>query len=103
MITFGNPWYLVVLIMIPILYYWQSRVGKNHEGTFRISSIQLISDKMKRRGRRRHLILTILQYVTLCLVVMGLSRPQIRDSLTETNVEVVDIVLVMDILSLIHI
>ena len=99
MITFGNPWYLVVLIMIPILYYWQSRVGKNHEGTFRISSIQLISDKMKRRGRRRHLILTILQYLTLCLVVMGLSRPQIRDSLTETNVEVVDIVLVMDISS----
>ena len=99
MVTFGNPWYLVVLIMIPILYYWQSRVGKNHEGTFRISSIQLISDKMKRRGRRRHLILTILQYVTLCLVVMGLSRPQIRDSLTETNVEVVDIVLVMDISS----
>jgi Ca-activated chloride channel family protein len=41
----------------------------------------------------------LLQYVTIALIIMGLSRPRLRDSMQETNVDVVDIVLVIDISS----
>ena len=99
MITFGNPWYLVGFILIPLLYFWQRRTAKTQEGSIRISAASLVSDKMKRRGTRRIKFLTILQYLTLCLVLMGLSRPRLIDSIQETNVDVVDIVLVMDISS----
>ena len=99
MITFGNPWYLVGFILIPLLYFWQRRTAKTQEGSIRISAASLVSDKMKRRGTRRIKFLTILQYLTLCLVLMGLSRPRLIDSMQETNVDVVDIVLVMDISS----
>ncbi len=99
MITFGNPWYLAGLIIIPLIYLWQRKVSQKIEGTVRISSAQLISAKMKRRGRNRIRILTLLQYLTIALVIMGLSRPRLRDSLSETNVDVVDIVLVIDISS----
>lgn len=99
MITFGNPWYLLGLILIPILYYWQHKTAKTKEGSIRISAAALVSDQMKRRGKRRIRLLTALQYITLCLILMGLSRPRLIDSMQETNVDVVDIVLVMDISS----
>ena len=44
-------------------------------------------------------ILHLLQYITIVLIIMGLSRPRLRDSQQETNVDVVDIVLVIDISS----
>ncbi len=99
MITFGSPWYLVGLILIPLLYFWQRRSAKSQEGSIRISAAALVSDQMKRRGKRRIRLLTALQYLTLCLVLMGLSRPRLIDAMQETNVDVVDIVLVMDISS----
>ena len=99
MITFGNPWYLVGFILIPLIYFWQRRTAETQEGSIRISAAALVSDKMKLRGKRRIKFLTILQYLTLCLVLMGLSRPRLIDAMQETNVDVVDIVLVMDISS----
>ena len=99
MITFGSPWYLVGLILIPLLYFWQRRSAKSQEGSIRISAAALVSEQMKRRGKRRIRLLTALQYLTLCLVLMGLSRPRLIDAMRETNVDVVDIVLVIDISS----
>lgn len=65
----------------------------------RISASELISERMKRQGRNRIRILTLLQYLTIVLVILGLSRPRLRDSLQITNMDVVDIVLVIDISS----
>ena len=99
MITFGNPLYLTGLIVIPMIYLWMRKAGKKNEGTVRISSSELISEKMKRQGRNRIRILTLLQYLTIVLVILSLSRPRLRDSLQITNMDVVDIVLVIDISS----
>ena len=99
MITLENPWYLVGLIIIPLIFLWQRNIGKKNEGSIQISSTSLISDKMKHRGRNRIRILTLLQYLTIALVVMGLARPRLQDLLIETNMDIIDIVLVMDISS----
>ena len=99
MITFGSPLYLTGLIIIPMIYLWMRKAGKKNEGTVRISSSELISEKMKRQGRNRIRILTLLQYLTIVLVILSLSRPRLRDSLQITNMDVVDIVLVIDISS----
>jgi len=61
MITFGSPLYLTGLIVIPMIYLWMRKAGKKNEGTVRISSSELISEKMKRQGRNRIRILTLLQ------------------------------------------
>ena len=44
-------------------------------------------------------ILLIFQYLTLLLIIIALSKPRIIDSLKETKMDVIDIVLVMDISS----
>jgi len=99
MITFGSPLYLTGLIIVPMIYFWMRTTAKKNEGTVRISASELISEKMKRQGRNRIRILTLLQFLTIIFVILGLSRPRLRDSLQITNMDVVDIVLVIDISS----
>jgi len=99
MITFANPFYFIGLIFILALFLYHRFFGKKLEGTFSISSESLISNKMKRRGKVRYLSLRFLNYTTLFFILIGLTRPQLIDSIKETNVDVVDIVLVMDISS----
>ena len=99
MIIFGSPLYLTGLIIVPMIYLWKRKTAKKNEGTVRISASELISERMKRQGRNRIRILTLLQYLTIVLVILGLSRPRLRDSLQITNMDVVDIVLVIDISS----
>ena len=99
MIIFESPWAFLGLFIIPLIFIWRHKFGENNEGTLRFSSSSLISERMKHQGRMRIRILQLLQYITIALIIMGLSRPRLRDSLQETNVDVVDIVLVIDISS----
>ena len=99
MIIFENPWAFLGLFIIPFILIWRHKFGEKNEGTLRFSSSSLISERMKHEGRMRIRILHFLQYATIALIIMGLSRPRLRDSMQETNVDVVDIVLVIDISS----
>ena len=99
MFSFGNPYYLFLLIIIPIIYICNKKFAENNEGTIQISSAKLFSKKIKRKGLIRKNILFIFQYLTLLLIIIALSKPRIIDSLKETKMDVIDIVLVMDISS----
>ncbi len=99
MLSFGNPYYLLLLIIIPIIYIYNKKFAENNEGTVQISSAKLFSKKIKRKGLIRKNILLIFQYLTLLLIIIALSKPRIIDSLKETKMDVIDIVLVMDISS----
>ena len=99
MFTFGNPYYFLALIIIPVIYFWNKNFDEKKEGTIQISSAKLFSEKIKRKGLIRKNILLFFQYITLLLIIIALSRPRIIDSLKETKMDVIDIVLVMDISS----
>ena len=99
MLSFGNPYYLLLLIIIPIIYICNKKFAENNEGTVQISSAKLFSKKIKRKGLIRKNILLFFQYLTLLLIIIALSKPRIIDSLKETKMDVIDIVLVMDISS----
>jgi len=99
MIKFADPLYLLGLIFILALFLYHRFIGKNLEGTLIISSESIVSDEMKKRGKLRYNSIKFLNYFSLCLIIIGLARPQLIDSIKETNVDVVDIVLVMDISS----
>ena len=99
MIIFENPWAFLGLFIISLILIWRHKFGEKNEGTLRFSSSSLISERMKHQGRMRIRILHLLQYVTIAMIIVGLSRPRLRDSMQESNVDVVDIVLVIDISS----
>jgi len=99
MIEYANPKYFLLLALIPLFLLWYWKFGKNHEGTIQFSSTKLLGNHFKKRGRQRTILLHILFATIFTLTVLGLSRPRLVDTLEETKIEVVDIILVLDISS----
>ena len=96
---FANPWYLCALLLIPLMEIWYRKYGKRKESVVNISSKELMIESFITGGKYRHLILRVLGLILLCLIILGLARPQHVDTLEKTKVDVVDIVLVLDISS----
>ena len=99
MIQFAHPWFLLLAVIIPALIWWYRLYGKNQEGTLGLSSIDLLQGRFIRQGKRRVRILLSIQIGVLLLIVLALARPRLVDTLEETTVKVVDIVMVVDISS----
>ena len=99
MIILGNPWYLLILAILPLVFIYKSLLSKSKDGSFRISSKSIISEKMIRKGVYKKRLLSFIQYLSMFLIILGLSRPRLIESLQEKNIEIVDIVLVIDISS----
>ena len=94
-----SPFYLFLLIFIPFLIFWYQKNGKNNEATFLISSKEFLSERIINSGRKKNILLKSGQLLILILIIVGLSRPRLIDKITETSVEVVDMILVLDISS----
>ncbi len=99
MIQFVHPWYLSLIIIIPMLEWWYRYYGKKQEGTLRISSAALVKSFFHTRGQSRIKILRILDYLLILFILFGLAKPQWLSLKKETEVDIVDIVLVVDISS----
>ncbi len=96
---FQHPWLLFLSIFIPLLYLWYRYSGQNREGVIRISSAAFISDRIRKNGVQKSRILFALHFIIIFLVILGLARPRLVDNLHETNVNVVDMMMVLDISS----
>ena len=94
-----SPFYLLFLIFIPLLILWYKKKGKNNEAVFLISSKKFLSKKIISSGRKKNIFLKAGQLITMIFIIIGLSRPQLINKITETSVEVVDMILVLDISS----
>ena len=99
MIILGNPWYLLILAILPLVFFYKSFLSRSKDGSFRISSKSIISEKMIRKGVYKKRLLSFIQYLSMFLIILGLSRPRLIESLQEKNIEIVDIILVIDISS----
>tara|TARA_B000000437_G_C11649509_1_gene306991 strand:+ start:78 stop:1049 length:972 start_codon:yes stop_codon:yes gene_type:complete len=99
MIILGNPWYLLILAILPLIFIYKSFLSRSKDGSFRISSKSIISEKMIRKGVYKKRLLSFIQYFSMFLIILGLSRPRMIESLQEKNIEIIDIVLVIDISS----
>ena len=99
MIEYANPLYFLLLALIPLLILWYWKFGKKQEGTIQFSSTKLLGNYFKKRGRWRIILMQIIFVSILVFTILGLSRPRLVDTLEETKIEVVDIILVLDISS----
>jgi len=99
MIDYANPVYFFLLALIPLLILWYWKFGRFREGTIQFSSVKLIGEHFKKRGRYRTILMHTLLFTVLALTTIGLTRPRLIDTLQETKIEVVDIILVLDISS----
>ena len=99
MITFASPWFLSLLLLIPILFVVKNLLSKSKNGVLRLSSRTIVSYQMIKKGQLKNRILTFFHFTVIILIIIGLARPRIIQSLQEKSIEVIDIVLVIDISS----
>ena len=97
--NFQHPWFLLLLFALPLILIWLKKKGKHSEATLKISSIIYISEKMKSTGRFKKLALNLISFLILFFIVIALARPQKIGKLTNTNYNVIDLLLVIDISS----
>ena len=96
---FYSPHYLILLILIPGLIIWYRRSGFKNYGSLQISSEKYISSEMRNSGNKKKNLALGLHLIIIILLILGLSRPRKIDKINETNVNVIDIMLVLDISS----
>lgn len=96
---FQQPWWLLLLLVVPLLYLWYARWGHKQEGVLRFSSLEMFDRAALRSGNRKVKLLLAGRYLLLVLLALALARPQVTDVIRENRVEVIDIMLVLDISS----
>ena len=94
-----NWLFLSLLLLIPILFVVKNLLSKSKNGVLKLSSRTIVSYQMIKKGQLKNRILTFFHFAVIILIIIGLARPRIIQSLQEKSIEVIDIVLVIDISS----
>ena len=95
-ISFNNP-ELFFLLILPLMHaLWHFFSKNNTENVLRFSNTTFFSSKKSIKERLIHLPY-LLQILSICLIIISISRPQTIDSWKESITEGVDIIIAMDI------
>ena len=94
---FQSPFFLALLVLIPALVLWYLKSGRKNQGTLQISSKKYTSLEIRRSGSLKKNAILGIHLSIIFLIIIGLSRPQKIDKITENSVNVVDILIVLDI------
>lgn len=91
----GDPWYLLLLLLLPVLAVLKGRFGGTPGVTFS-STIPLAALGQRRRSRAGAL-LGLLAHLALASLIIALARPQLGRTMTRVQASGVDIMLVLDV------
>jgi len=96
-ITFGFSWALYLLLLVPLLiiFYWYKK--EKYQGEMKMSGIEWVSGLRKSKKVLLYHLPFILRIIAITLLIIALSRPQIKLSRHESSVEGIDIVISLDI------
>lgn len=94
-ITFAHPQFFLLLLLLPVLWYWQTY--KQQKVALRYSTLSGMGTARSTLRIRTRWVLLLLRLLSLALLIIALARPQ-RSNVSETvDSEGLDIVLSMDI------
>lgn len=96
---FADPLYLILLLIVPGLIIWYRIRGRNSEGTLIISSERFLTSSVKRKGAAKYNLAIGLYFVVITTIIFALARPRLVGNIEVTNINVIDILLVLDISS----
>jgi Ca-activated chloride channel family protein len=94
-LTFAQPWFLLLLIAIPLLAWFRGRSGPAAALTF--SSTTVLRSLGKTSAARAGKFLRALMLVSLAFFAIAMARPQLGKSLTQVEASGIDIMLALDV------
>ena len=92
--TFGHPYFLLLLLLLPVLGWLKGKQGK--PPAFVYSSVQLVRPILNVSRTRSGAFLAALRWLILTLLIVGLAQPRLTKSETKVTASGVDIVSVID-------
>jgi Ca-activated chloride channel homolog len=92
--TFGHPYFLLLLLLLPVLAWLQGRRGR--PPAFIYSSVQLVRPILNVTRARSGGFLAALRWLILGLLVVALAQPRLTRSETKIRASGVDIVVALD-------
>lgn len=95
-ITFGQPWLLLLFLLIPVLIYWKFNKGKNQVAAIGISSTKGLAASRSWKNAFQQFPF-ILRLLALSCIIVALARPQTRFDQTQREGEGIDIILAIDV------
>ena len=96
-ITFAHPWYLLGLVLVPLLIGWWLWRYRKQEAAVQHSDIAVFDGIGKSLRVRLRWLPYVLRCIAVGAMVVALARPQSSLSRSEMTVEGIDIVMAMDI------
>ena len=101
MFRFANPYFLLLLIVIPLMIYWyvRNQRTKNSMATLRYSNLGIIKTMKSSAKRQLRHSLFVFRVLAVGLLIIAFARPQSGQKESEVQTEGVDIILAMDISS----
>jgi len=92
--TFGHPYILLLLLLLPLLAWLKGKQGK--PPAFVYSSVQLVRGILNVTRTRSGAFLAALRWLILALLIIALAQPRLTKSETRVTASGVDIVVALD-------
>jgi Ca-activated chloride channel family protein len=94
-VTFAHPWFLLLLLLLPLLAWLKGRQGQ--PPAFLYSSVQLVRAVLNVSRSRSGAFLASLRWLALALFILALAQPRLTNSQTKVSASGVDIVAAIDL------
>jgi Ca-activated chloride channel homolog len=92
--TFGHPYFLLLLLLLPVLGWLKGKQGK--PPAFVYSSVQLVRGILNVTRTRSGAFLAALRWLTLAVLIIALAQPRLTKSETKVTASGVDIAVALD-------
>ncbi len=99
MIVFAQPYFLLLLGIIPLLIYWYILKNRKYRGTVRFSNLQVFKKLQTSKKQKLQHSLFILRMIVFALIILAIARPRSSFKEEEIQTEGIDIVIAMDVSS----
>lgn len=93
--TFAHPWFLLLLLLLPVAAWLKGRRGQ--PPAFLYSSLQLVRAVTNVNRSRSGAFLASLRWLALVLFIITLAQPRLSKSETKVNASGVDIAVAIDL------
>ena len=93
---FGHSYFLLLLLILPILILWYFKKGQAQEATVRFSNLDLIPENVVRNGWLKNIVFVLGRILIMFFIILALARPRLSDTIRESKTEIIDILLVID-------
>ncbi len=97
MFQFADPYYLILLLLLPLMVWWYWRGRLRNTAKIMYSDIRLLKQVKPSLKQRLRPALFVIRLVAVALIVLALARPQSSHKEEEITTEGIDIVLTMDV------